>query len=85
MRSATPSSLDPEGLEQGAELLGGQPRIAHDAAKRERIHQFVTRNGKDASTIGHDDVTALAHDLEARFLESFDGIKMVDPRNLWQG
>ena len=65
-------------LEQLAKLLNGQAGVAHDPAERVRVDRVVTRDGQDACAVRHDDVLALADDLEPRLLESSHGIEVVD-------
>ena len=43
---------------------------------------FAARNGDDASAIGHDDVLALARDVETGFFERSHGPEVVDTGDL---
>jgi len=54
-------------LQQLPKLFQTQSRIPDDAAHRECIHWIVARNHQDSRPIRHDNMRALALDMEARF------------------
>ena len=68
-------------LQERAEVFFSEPGITDDAAHRECVDGIVPGNGDDPNTVGHHDVLALSSDPKARFLQSPDGVLMVDTRN----
>jgi hypothetical protein len=58
--------------------LPRQARVPDDVAHCDRIHRIVPGNGQDAFAVGHERVLALSHDAKAGFLESTNGIEMID-------
>ena len=64
------------------ELLDRQPCILGYAAHGVGIHGVVARDGDDAAAIGHDDVLALASDLESGLLKGFDSLEVWDAGDL---
>ncbi len=63
------------------ELFDGQPGIASNTAHRESVDRVVPRNRQDANTVGHNDMFALAHDMEASFFERAHRFEMINARN----
>jgi len=60
-------------------LLQVQTRVPDDAAHGERIDWIVAWNRQDSRPIRHDNMRALAKNPEARFFQSGNGSKMIDP------
>ena len=65
-------------LEELPELLYREARVSDDAPERVGIDRIRAWDGEDPAAIGHDDVLALAHDLEAGALESANRSLVVD-------
>src|SRR5258706_1391854 len=76
---------DTNGLKQLAKLLDGEAGVANDTAQGKCVDGVVTRDGKDARAVGHDDVLAFADHRKSGLFESAAGIEVIDARNLWQG
>jgi hypothetical protein len=72
-------------LKQLAKLLDSESGVADDTAQGKCIDGIVTRDGKDARAVGHNDVLALTDHRKPGLFESADGIEMIDARNLRQG
>jgi hypothetical protein len=58
------------------------PGVFHYSAHRKGVHRIVTRYGDEMRTVAHDDVFALAHNLESCLFERLHGAEMVDVENL---
>jgi lipoic acid synthetase len=67
--------------EQFSELLDGESGVADNAAHREGIHRVVARNGKNALTVSHHDMFALAQNTETRLLQSAYRLKVGNSGN----
>jgi len=76
--------MDYLGLKKFTKFFRRNSCITHNSAKRKGINRIVTRNGKNARTVGHDNVLALAYNGEARFLKSANCGEMINAGNLWQ-
>lgn len=70
------------GSQQSAKFVDGKARITYDATHGQRVDRIMARDRENARAIGHDDVLALTGDAKADFLESSDGIQVVDAREL---
>jgi hypothetical protein len=66
-------------LEQFAKLLDGESGVANDAAHGEGIDRVVTRNGKNALSIRHDDVFSLPQNAKSSLLQSAYCVEMGNP------
>src|SRR5437588_9843879 len=83
--SRRPLFIDDVPSEQLFEFFDRQACVTHDAAHRECVDGIMARDGEDAYTVGHDDVLTLTNDAEARLLQSFDRVRMIDAGNLRHG
>ena len=59
--------------------------IPGDTTHRKSVDRVIAWNCNDSNSVRHYDVFALANDAETGFLESLDGIEVVDARNFWHG
>src|ERR1039458_5593726 len=80
------ASYSPRGIgcsrsKQFSELLDGESGVADNAAHREGIHRVVARNGKNALTVSHHDMFALAQNTETRLLQSAYRLKVGNSGN----
>lgn len=66
--------------EKSPEFIIGQPGIPDDIANRNCVVRIVSRNSHDPSSVGHDDVFALAGDPKAALLQHPNRIEVVDSR-----
>jgi hypothetical protein len=70
----------PGALQQAPELIRCQTGIPGHCAHSVRINWVCARDGQSDFAIGHDDVAALADDMEAELLKNAHGILMPDTR-----
>ena len=68
-------------LQERAEVFFAESGITDDAAHRECVDGIVPGNGDDPNTVGHHNLLALPGDPKAHFLQSSDGVLMVDTRD----
>ena len=66
-------------------MLHSKTGITCDTSHRESIHRIVAWNGDNANSIRHHYVFSLANDVKPGFLQSLDGIEVIDARNLRHG
>jgi hypothetical protein len=66
---------------QLAEFVRCQTGIPNDSAHGERLDRIMPRKDDLASPVAHHDVLALSDDLEAGFLQSANGIEVIDARD----
>ncbi|OAP91222.1 hypothetical protein A4H96_07870 [Acidithiobacillus ferrooxidans] len=71
-------------LKQLSKLFRCQTCVTHNTSKCKSIDRVVAWDGKNACTIGHNNVFALANDAETRLLKSANCCEMIDAGNLWQ-
>ena len=81
--AATPASAPPR-LQELAECVDGEPRVAHDPAHRVGVDRVGSWNSEDARPIGHHHVPALAKHAEAGLLECANGLLVRNARELGQ-
>lgn len=56
-----------------------QPGITDNTAHREGVHWIMARNCKDPRSVRHNNVCALAENVEACFFQRCYGSQMIDP------
>ena len=81
-RKGEPFSFAGLHLQQFSELFLAKPSVTDDATHREGIDRIVARDRKNAGVVCHDDMLALAKHSEAGFLQSSNGVLVVDAREL---
>jgi hypothetical protein len=74
--------LDRALLQELPKLLRREARVLSDSPHRECIDRIVARDGKNAPTVGHDDVFAFANHFEASLLKCPNCLKVWNSRYL---
>jgi hypothetical protein len=69
-------------LQQITKFFYRHSGVCDYSAHRQRVHRIVTRYGDEMQTVAHDDVFALADNLESRLFERLLGTEMIDAGNL---
>ena len=64
-----------------AELIRRETCLLRNVSHRVSVDWIMSGNRQDADTVGHDDVTTLANDLEAGLLQSSDSGALVHAGN----
>jgi hypothetical protein len=71
--------------EEFLELFDVEASITSNASHSKSIYWIVARNRHNANAVRHHAVLPLTHDAKAGLLQSLNGIKVIDSRNLRHG
>src|SRR4051812_39873382 len=66
-------------LQQLAELIGRQSRVANDTTHGEGVHRVVSRDRDDPGTVRHDPVPTLPYDFKARLRRALIASRWLTP------